>query len=270
MSRVLSLVLTAALLVPAFALAESAPESEARHQAATAERPPSTATARQVPAAPREPGREIRSLPAGYAGTTPPWVLDTVSDVPEVVFALALLHFIWKPIAFLALFVGVGVIFTRLAASALGVRPPAVRTAAGAEGERAFARLRAIVWVCALAIACQAVGLGWISGFGTIIAGAVGGVLKAVAWLVLGLLLAYALSSHGRACVTSLMAWGYLARIARRTTREGSIESHDIGAGVRGRITFVDPFVTTFTVEGGGEVRRPNAEVARELFGWPD
>jgi hypothetical protein len=282
MARPLTVGFILLCLLPLVAYAQRTPSPESMPaSAATAERAepaaktggpgtgPSATRTTEAPARIGAPGASARAYPDLANGQYMRWALGVIAEHPEVEFALAVGTVVAKPVIFCALFVAVGLTFTRLGTAALGVRLGPQRQTADDRGQILRARVATVAWACALAVACEAVGLKWVGTIASVLVGLFGALVTAFAWLGVAAIVAYAVSVHGRTLVLSLVGWIYIERIRRRQARSGRLEEYALGGETRGTIAQVDPLFTTFDVPQGERTRRANYEVLRDLFGWP-
>ncbi|MBD3174403.1 MAG: hypothetical protein GF320_04435 [Armatimonadia bacterium] len=201
---------------------------------------------------------------AGY----PPWVAEYVSQQPEVEAALSIGTLIAKPLTFLGLFLFVGLVFGALSRAAAGRMRQHGTPLTEGQGDVLGARARLAAWLLALVVACEAVGLGWVASLGEIAVGLVGAVLHFGAWIVIGLLLAYAISPQGRDLVIGLMGWYYINRARRQAAGGREPLSVELEDGREAVVLSADPLCTHLEVNGREMLQRPNAWVMRRRFGW--
>jgi hypothetical protein len=261
-------------IVAGAALAQAVPSAESRPAAAVAaERPtPQVAPPAPAPVAPSPATtapRAQRTYPEWVTKQYAPWVLEYIEEHAEAQLVLTIGTLVAKPIQFLALFLGIGAAFARLAARAAGLPRSVPGRVDDDQTATRRARAATAAWACALAIACESAGLKWVGSLAGVLVGLLGSLIASAAWLAIAGLVVYAVSTQGRELVLSLLGWAYVARARQRQERAGKPEEYSLGGDARGRIAEVDPLFTTFEVTGGGRLRRPNHEVLRELFGWP-
>ncbi|MBA7490349.1 hypothetical protein ES702_00887 [subsurface metagenome] len=124
------------------------------------------------------------------------------------------------------------------------------------------------VWLFALTVACEVIGLHYISVVGGSIISFIGAILHAAVWLLVGVLVAgivaHSFSRSGRELVLSLLGYLYLQYDPRKP---GKSHEFDLGDGEKGRIESVDLLHTTFIVNGK-KVKRPNSWVMQQYYGW--
>jgi hypothetical protein len=197
-----------------------------------------------------------------------PWVLEFIAECPEAKGVISVLSLAAKPLVFLFLFFGIGSIFSRLAAAALGVPCTASGQALDERAQLIRARAALVVRLFALAVACEAVGLKWVGGLASLVVGLTGAILTGLWWLIAVGLIVYAASAHGRALVLNTVGWGYIERARRQQQREAKPVEYDLGEGRKGRILRVDCFLTTFDLGRGETLERANHEVLRDQFKW--
>lgn len=126
-----------------------------------------------------------------------------------------------------------------------------------------------VVWLFALTVATEVVGLHWFGEFANFLIQILGVVLSALIWLIVGtclaLLLAFAMSSQGRAfCISLIGGLWYLRHDERRPTPD---KIFDLGNGKKGVIVKVDPLMTTYLVNNQHETY-PNHIAMQQHYNW--
>lgn len=125
------------------------------------------------------------------------------------------------------------------------------------------------IWLFALTVASEMVGLHWFGEFAKFLIQMLGVVLSALAWLVVGtclaLLLAFAMSSQGRAFCISLIGGLWYLRYDERRPAPDKI--FDLGNGKKGVIVRVDPLMTTYLVNNQHEFY-PNHIAMGQHYNW--
>ena len=130
--------------------------------------------------------------------------------------------------------------------------------------------LRIVVWVIALAIASECVGMSWFGAVTLPLITMLSKVISAVVWFAVCLVIvsafAFAISASGRDLVLSLLGglW-YLTYASGKPSKD---DEFDIGDGLKAKIFSVDPLNTTFVDTEGAKHYRPNALVMRQHYHW--
>jgi hypothetical protein len=196
---------------------------------------------------------------------------EWLDERPQVEALLSIGQLLGKPIIFVLLFLFVGVVFSGLVERMIA---PPVTDASQKDGRHAVRGLRLrvarlIVWIVALSIASEAVGLQWTTTLVKAVVDLVNVVLGTASTLavvgLIALLAALLLSPHGKDALLSLLGWYYLRKHPNRPTPQ---ESFDLGNGVLGRIVRVELMHTVFDVGQGKQEIRPNSWLMQTRFGW--
>ena len=226
------------------------------------------------PAPPAPPGPPAEAARSAY----PQWIVDEfpkpaleyLDASPQLAVVVGAVRVLAKPVLFVLLFLFVGGVFSLLATRA--IMPPLgdAHQKDGREAIRAR-RLRWVkfgVWIGALYIASEAVGLTWLTNIGKMITDLIGIVMGTVGTVFAAAVLAtaaLAFTAFGRDLLLSLIGAFYLHNNPNRPTPQAEF---DLGDGVRGRIVRMDPLHTVFDVGEGKTVTKPNAWLMREHYGW--
>jgi hypothetical protein len=196
----------------------------------------------------------------------PAQALQYLEEHPPLLTALGVAAMLSKPLTFLCLFLFIGVVFGGMVRKMLAP-PPAptnqyVSTPPDPAPGRRLAAWTFAVWVLALGVACEAVGIRWLVG---LVAAAAQLLSSTLVLLAVIAALVYALAGEGRDLVLSLVGWACLQWHPKRP-QPG--QEFDLGNGRRGRVQKVDLLHTTFDLGGGQFEVRPNAWLMRQHFHW--
>lgn len=291
-------VVFAVLMLPAFSQPGAAPqppaalEAEPTPEAAKPPPPPPVPATAPIPAAPAGPPGQPWPPQPNAVGSPPgephdgllllndteaypDWVhqefpafthefLGAHPEIMTVLFVARLLH---RPLLFLALFLLVGLVCGGLARRIIAPQPDDGIRRDGKQPDRSkrLAAWSLVVWIGALAVASEAVGLHWfvaiLGTLGTIVSAVVTGVV----WLVIGGAIVYAATTRGRGLLLSLIGWYY---IQYHPNKPAEGHEFDLGDGKTGRVEKVDPLHTTFDIGDGAKETRPNSWLMKTHFGW--
>jgi len=193
-----------------------------------------------------------------------------LEDYPQLVFVEHFGRILSKPIVFIFLLILIGKGGSKLTHRCLLSRHQRQSGHAEEPIPHWISGIIILVWLFALGIASEAVGLDWVSDVGGVIVRLVGTILGAIVWLVVGGLiaavLAYAFSHEGRELTLSLL--GGLWYLTKDPTKPDKDRRFDLGDGKCGKIQTVRLLHTIFTADDGKQEIRPNALAMRQHYHW--
>ena len=221
---------------------------------------------------PAQPPAPAPATPQGLPGQPPPQVRDFLSNHPEAGAILSLPTLLGKPLTFLAVFLFVGLVFSRLVGRIILPRLGEAHARSDETTTRHLAIGNLIVCAVALAIAADSTALksfetltGTLMDLLKAVLSLVGSLVVGALWVVAAAVIAYAISPRGRDLVLSLLGWYYLRYSAKQPATG---QEMDLGGGVRGRVVSVDALHTTLRAADGQQYTVPNAWVMKTHFNW--
>jgi hypothetical protein len=264
--------------------AEVAPEAEAPPAAEVVPvQPPPPA-----PAAAPEPSAEEKLVERTISyyeqlEMAPPEVAAYFADNPVWSVLTYIVRRLSSVLIWLFLFLLIGLGGRKLVRPLFGAPPPGEDEARGyARGERSVtepdttrrtAAADTVVWLVAVAVACEAVGLTWFGALWSALLELAASLAATAFWLglltVLVALVAWSFSSHGRRLVLSLLGWYYLTRSASRPPQGHVFALPD---GREGTIVRTDPLHSVMRPLGQEEesVALPNSDLMEQYYSWAE